>query len=218
MSFKFHLIDEFIDSVDSEYIINYYRDKLTPSLVIGNSNLRDSNDFYIDTDNILDNHLFNIINKIKLKISEYSNLPVDNQELLTLIKYSPGQYFKPHLDAFHEYDEFEIEDALGGQRLKTFIICLKSSQSGGETKFDKLNKSVKLSNGQCIWWNNVDEFGNVYTESLHSGETPIDGDKWILTCWIRERKYYPIGRDFAKQIIEKYSKPILINILENLKK
>lgn len=218
MGFSFRVIDNFIDTCDSDYIIDHYRDKLTPSCVIGDTSLRNSDDFYIDQSEIVDKKLSRIISNIKSKISEYSNLPVDNQELLTLIKYGPGQYFKPHLDAFHDYDEFEIEDALGGQRLKTFIICLKSSQSGGETKFDKLNKSVKLSNGQCIWWDNVDELGNVYTESLHSGETPIDGDKWILTCWIRERKYYPISRDFATEIIEKYSKQILINILQEYKK
>jgi prolyl 4-hydroxylase len=218
MGFTFEIIDNFIDSCDSEYITDHYRDKLTPSCVIGDMSLRNSDDFFIDSHNILDTKLSEIINNIKIKISDFSNLPLENQETLTLIKYSPGQYFKPHLDAFQNYDEFDIEDLLGGQRLKTFIICLKSSVRGGETKFDRIDKSVKLQQGQCIWWENVNELGDIYYDSLHSGETPIEGDKWILTCWIRQRKYYPISRDFAKQIIEKYSKQILINTLENLKK
>lgn len=56
MGFTFEIIDNFIDYCDSEYIIDYYRDKLTPSCVIGDMSLRNSDDFYIDDSEIVDNY------------------------------------------------------------------------------------------------------------------------------------------------------------------
>lgn len=216
MRFEYNIIDNFITSEESDSIINFFSDKLTPSMVIGNSYLRNSDDCYIDIDSISDKIQNRILKKIKNKISDFSQLPIENQELLTIIRYKKGQHFKPHLDAFHDYNEFQIEELLGGQRLKTYIICLQPSLSGGETRFDKLNKTIKLEKNQCIYWPNVDENGNIYTESLHSGIFPEDGEKWILTVWIRENKYYPLDRNVAKQIIENYSKDFLINILKQL--
>ena len=216
MSFEYNIIDNFITTEESDSIINFFSDKLTPSMVIGDSYLRNSDDCYIDLDSISDEKQTKILQNLKNKISEFSELPIENQELLTIIRYRKGQHFKPHLDAFHDYNEFEIEELLGGQRLKTYIICLQPSLSGGETKFDKLNKTIKLEKNQCIYWSNVDENGNIYPESLHSGIDPEDGEKWILTCWIREKKYFAIDRQIVKTIIENYSKEFLINTLKQL--
>lgn len=216
MSFEYKIIDNFITTEESDSIINFFSDKLTPSMVIGDSYLRNSDDCYIDLDSISDEKQTKILQNLKNKISEFSQLPIENQELLTIIRYKKGQHFKPHLDAFHDYNEFEIEELLGGQRLKTYIICLQASSSGGETKFDKLNKTIKLEKNQCIYWSNVDENGNIYPESLHSGIDPEEGEKWILTCWIREKKYFAIDRHIVKTIIENYSKEFLINTLKQL--
>ena len=216
MSFEYKIIDNFITSEESDSIIEFFSDKLTPSMVIGDSYLRNSDDCYIDLDSISDEKQTKILQNLKNKISEFSQLPIENQELLTIIRYKKGQHFKPHLDAFHDYNEFEIEELLGGQRLKTYIICLQPSLSGGETKFDKLNKTIKLEKNQCIYWSNVDENGNIYPESLHSGIDPEEGEKWILTCWIREKKYFAIDRHIVKTIIENYSKEFLINTLKQL--
>jgi prolyl 4-hydroxylase len=216
MSFEYKIIDNFITTEESDSIINFFSDKLSPSMVIGDSYLRNSDDCYIDLDSISDGKLTKVLQNLKNKISEFSELPIENQELLTIIRYKKGQHFKPHLDAFHDYNEFEIEELLGGQRLKTYIICLQPSLSGGETKFDKLNKTIKLEKNQCIYWSNVDENGNIYPESLHSGIDPEEGEKWILTCWIREKKYFAIDRHIVKTIIENYSKEFLINTLKQL--
>lgn len=216
MIFEYKLENDFLSKDESEKIINYFSDKLTPSEVIGNSKLRTSDDCYIDVSEVSDLDVTNILFDIKQKISQISQLPIENQELLTLIKYSPGQEFMPHLDAFSDYNEFEVESVLGGQRFWTFIICLKQCKSGGETTFDKIGKSIRLKSGQCIYWKNVDDESNVIPESLHSGKPPKVGEKWILTCWVRQNKYYALNRNIAKQLIDNYSKEILINTLKEL--
>lgn len=216
MSFEYTIDSNFLDVSSCDKIIEYYSDKLSESKVIGNSELRTSNDCYIDLLNIEDFAVKNIIFDLKDKISQISNLPIENQELLTLIKYSPGQEFKPHFDAFSKESEFYVESVLGGQRLKTFIICLRQCEVGGETSFDKSGISLRLNVGDCIYWNNVDSDLNIFDDSWHSGKPPLVGEKWILTVWIRENKYYPLDRNVAKQIIENYSKDFLINILKQL--
>lgn len=216
MSFTFSIVDNFITKSESNKLIDYYKDKLNKSQVIGDSNLRTSSDCYIDLSEIDDLYLVDILFNIKKKISEISDLPTENQELLTLIKYEPGQEFKPHFDAFFNNEEFEVESVLGGQRFWTFIICLNQCESGGETTFDNIGESLRLKNNQCIYWKNIDEEYNVIPESLHSGKSPKIGEKWILTCWVRQNKYYPLNRSIAKQLINIYSKDILINTLKEL--
>ena len=217
MSFSFKIDSDFIKSDDCQYIIDHYSNKLKKSSVIGNSDLRNSDDFYVDFDNLDDEKSLKIFSDLKNKISNVSQLPIENQELLTIIRYKEGEEFKPHLDAFHNYNDFEIESILGGQRIWTFIICLKEANLGGETTFNKINESIKLKKTECVYWKNVDNNGLVLENSEHSGKPPLSGEKWILTCWVREKKYYPLNRDVVKDIINKYSKEILINTLSNLK-
>ena len=90
---------------------------------------------------------------------------------------------------------FRWKKKLGGQRLKTYIICLKQAEMGGSTGFININKFVTLQTGDLIWWNNVDENGQILSDSLHCGRCPIIGEKWILTCWIRENKYIAVDRN-----------------------
>ena len=72
--------------------------------------------------------------------------------MITVIKYQPGQQFKTHYDSFTEKSQLDIEELIGGQRIWTFIVCLKEATIGGLTHFDNLNESVKLKKGECIFW------------------------------------------------------------------
>jgi prolyl 4-hydroxylase len=217
MKFEYNIIDDFISSENCQSLITYFTPILKPSDVIGDQSLRNSEDFFIDTDAVEDGNIKQILLDLKLKLSKLSGLPIENQELLTIIRYKPGQEFKPHLDAFSE-NELEIESILGGQRKQTYIICLRQSNGGGETHFPKLDKKIILKSGQCINWKNTDDEGTTYTESLHAGLTPKDGEKWIITCWIRESKYFPLGHDFTKNLLNFYSKEYLKGILNEIPK
>lgn len=200
MSFKYYIQNNFVSSEFSEKVINYFSDKLHQSDVLTDveysQRLRTSSDYYIDVNLIQNFEIQSLIVGIQNKISEHSGLPLENQELLTIIRYKPGEEFKPHFDALDTNSEyFQFEKKLGGQRLKTYIICLKQAEMGGFTGFPKINKNELLRPGDCIWWDNVDKFGNIYEDSIHCGRCPIIGEKWILTCWIRENKYIAVNRN-----------------------
>jgi prolyl 4-hydroxylase len=58
-------------------------------------------------------------------------VPVENGELLQVLRYEPGQYYKAHHDYFA--DEFNLKR--GGQRVATMLMYLSDGVEGGETFF-----------------------------------------------------------------------------------
>ena len=216
MSFQYNIISNFLSYDECDSLINYYFDKLKPSQVIGESYLRNSDDYFIDQKEIESDQILHIVNNLKNKFFEISGLSIENQEMLTIIKYQPGQSFKTHYDSFTEKNQLDVQELIGGQRVWTFIVCLKEATSGGLTHFDNLNESVKLKAGECIFWKNIDENGEVFKESLHSGQSPDIGEKWILNCWIRERKHIPIGHQFLSDLMVNFTKEQLIEVLNNI--
>ena len=64
MSFEYKIIDNFITSEESDSIIEFFSDKLTPSMVIGNAYLRNSDDCYIDLDSISDENQIKILQRM----------------------------------------------------------------------------------------------------------------------------------------------------------
>lgn len=215
MSFKFNIIDDFLSPSDCEKLINYYRPKIKSSKVIGDSSLRTSSDSFVDIEQIIDVDVLEIVNKLKSQFSDISQLPVENQELMNIICYKPGEEFKPHFDAFSE-NILDIESLLGGQRVTTFIVCLRTAELGGETIFPNIQKSIKLNTSQLIYWQNTDLSGNIYNESFHAGLTPQSGEKWIMSCWVRERKFLPLGYHFVQELLSKISKEEIKNILKDI--
>lgn len=216
MIFKYNIKPDFLSCVECDDLINHYIDRLTPSQVIGESYLRNSDDCFINQKEIESDQILHIVNNLKNKFSEISGLPVENQEMFTIIRYQPGQKFKTHYDSFTKKSQLDIEELIGGQRIWTFIVCLKEATVGGLTRFDNLNESIKLKKAECIFWKNTDENGDVFKESLHSGLSPESGEKWILNCWIRERKHLPIGHHFLSDLMIKFPKEKLIEVLNNL--
>lgn len=202
MSFTFSIINDFITKSDAETLIDYFQDKLSKSKTLSSSidgeysKLRTSHGCYVSENTITDENIKNKILEVKLKISQHSNLPIENQELLNIIRYSPGEQFHSHFDAFdRNAPYYKTEMRLGGQRLKTYIICLQKADLGGYTGFPKIDKNVLLETGQCIYWDNVDSNKDILIDSLHCGRCPIEGEKWIITCWIRENKYVELNRN-----------------------
>lgn len=214
-TFKYFQQTGFISYTDCDKLIDYFKDKLKSSEVIGDSSLRNSDDFFINHNEITDQSVKNIILELKKKFSDISGLPIRNQELLTIIRYKPGQRFETHYDFFSD-NELELEELVGGQRLFTSIVCLREAVSGGFTRFDNLGVDIKLNTGECIYWNNLDLDGKVFTDSLHSGTSPNEGEKWILSCWIRKDKHIPVGHHFLQKLSKTFSKEQIKEVLKTI--
>lgn len=127
-----------------------------------------------------------IISTIQDCIRLVSGLDISHQEHLHVIRYTDGGEYQPHWDYFHEGDN-RIDK--GGNRMYTFLFYLNDNYKGGETKFTLLDKVVEPKSGKLILWNNLNEDGDRNVMSKHAGLPVEDGEKWIITCWVRERPY-----------------------------
>jgi hypothetical protein len=122
------------------------------------------------------------------RIARMSGTPVSHQEDTTVLRYRPGEVYDDHYDWFNpEVPEFRDEIARRGQREVTALIYLSDGYEGGETEFPELGWSHRGRAGDAIVWRNVRRDGSPDPRALHAGRPPAQGEKWVLSKWIRGR-------------------------------
>lgn len=138
-----------------------------------------------------------VIHAVCQRIAEAIEEPMDQQEILGVLRYRPGQEYKPHSDFLKsdiEGKNPEVERA--GQRIKTFLVYLNEGFEGGETEFSKLGLRLKGRKGDGIMFTNVTSNGEESRLAVHAGRPVISGEKFITTLWIRDKTYtYPKAGD-----------------------
>lgn len=78
------------------------------------------------------------------------------------------------------YHVWHIEHGKGldyGSRAFVFSIYLNDVEEGGETEFLHFSKRVKPKKGRIVIWPSAFPY-------LHRGNSPLSGDKYILTSWM----------------------------------
>ena len=126
------------------------------------------------------------------KAEKYSGLSQKNIEPIQLVRYEPGQYFKPHYDYLdRKIDMYRENIKRNGQRKYTFFVYLTDVPDGvgGETYFPKLKKHFRGSKGDAIFWNNILPNGEEDNRTLHSGTELKKGKKYGLNIWVRNKEY-----------------------------
>ncbi|KAH9305078.1 hypothetical protein KI387_009482, partial [Taxus chinensis] len=138
---------------------------------------------------------YQMIKAIEKRVSVYSQVPVENGELMQILRYEKGEFYKPHHDYFS--DEFNIKR---GQRIATMLMYLSDDLQGGETNFPlagdmECSCGGKMVKGVCVkpkkgdavlfWSMGLD--GSVDPKSIHGGCEVLEGVKWSATKWMRER-------------------------------
>lgn len=113
-------------------------------------------------------------------------------EDLQVVRYFPGQQFKPHLDAF-DPSTFEGRKELAGfggrQRDATLLIYLNKPEAGGATRFERLGLEVAPEPGAALYWKNVDpRSGKIDHRTLHAGLPVESGVKFAVNLWLRGEK------------------------------
>lgn len=123
------------------------------------------------------------------RIANLSHTDRSQGEQLNLLYYQKGQSYKSHYDALvgeHQGIIEQLKD--GGQRQKTVLCYLSDVAQGGETNFPRLPFNYVPQKGAVLMFNNIDEEGKVLKKSYHAGMPIINGDKWVLSKWIRSNK------------------------------
>ncbi|RPH62416.1 MAG: 2OG-Fe(II) oxygenase [Acidobacteria bacterium] len=114
-----------------------------------------------------------------------ANTPV--AEEIQVVRYGPGQEFKPHLDAFdvsgggmQALAQYE-----GRQREATVLIYLSGPEAGGETVFPELGLRIKPVPRTALFWRNVRHDGSIDPRTLHGGAPVQRGVKYAANLWLR---------------------------------
>lgn len=124
-----------------------------------------------------------VIRSINLRIARLSGTQVECGEMLHILRYSPGDEYRAHIDAM---------PGAVNQREATALIYLNDDYSGGETRFTGLGLTVKGRAGDCLVFVNADEAGRPDTRLRHAGLQVQTGVKWLASRWIRQRPFNPM--------------------------
>lgn len=126
-----------------------------------------------------------LIHKLLRRAGLYKKT-IEHCELLQVVRYGPGGFFKPHNDSIeHPYSQHGHSYFVkGGHRDNTLLIALSDDYEGGETVFPEHGARYKLKKGDALLFKNVDRKGKLI--NLHGGDQVRSGTKWIVNLWTHE--------------------------------
>ena len=135
-----------------------------------------------------------VVQSIDRRIADVLARPAEHGERLALLRYAPGQAYAPHCDWIDPSAPGKAQVvASQGQRVSTLLVYLNSEYEAGTTRFVRLGWSFRGEPGDALLWSNVMGDGSVDPRTLHAGEPPTAGQKWLLSKWMRDRPQLPQG-------------------------
>lgn len=131
-----------------------------------------------------------VLEVLRARIGALMGANVMQMEPAMVLHYAPGQYFAPHLDGLDPAQPpLAREIAAKGQRIATVLVYLNDEYDGGHTDFPDLGWRFKGRKGDALWFWNVDRDGLLDRKTRHAGSPPDQGEKWLLSQWIRAPRW-----------------------------
>jgi hypothetical protein len=115
-------------------------------------------------------------------------VPFRHLEPLSVLHYAQGEEITEHFDFVDpEVPDYDRQIASQGQRVVTFLAYLNDDYGGGETEFVELDLRHKGHRGDGLYFVNARADGSADTRTLHAGRPPTNGEKWIVSQFMRNR-------------------------------
>lgn len=124
-----------------------------------------------------------VVQAINACIAEASGTHYGWGEPLHVLRYRPGQQYRPHHDA-HAFGPPEK------RRVATALLYLNDDYEGGETWFPELKIKVRGGTGDLLIFHNLDAEKLPDMRMTHAGLPITSGEKWLATRWIRGADYF----------------------------
>jgi prolyl 4-hydroxylase len=129
-----------------------------------------------------------LVRRIEQRIARLVNWPEENGAGLQILQYGPGAEDQPHYDYFDPAEPGTPTIVKrGGQRVGTLVMYLAEPEKGGGTVFPDVHLEVAPRKGNAVFFSY--ERPHPSTRTLHGGQPVIEGEKWIATKWLRERRF-----------------------------
>jgi len=129
-----------------------------------------------------------LVARIEARVAALVNWPVEQGEGLQVLRYRSGDEYKPH------YDYFDLAHPgtasvlrRGGQRVATLVMYLNTPLRGGATIFPDIALEVMPQRGNAVFFSY--DRPHPDTRTLHGGAPVLDGEKWVATKWLHERRF-----------------------------
>jgi prolyl 4-hydroxylase len=126
-----------------------------------------------------------VVQGVTGRIAVVTGTQAGHAEALYVMRYAPGQQYRPHLDALPN---------LKNQREWTAIAYLNDAFEGGATAFPELGLSLRLGVGDLLVFRNSGPDQQPDVRMRHAGEPVTAGEKWVATRWIRHGPHDPYDR------------------------
>ena len=124
-----------------------------------------------------------VVQAVNRRIATASNTEFGWGEPLHILRYGPGQQYRPHHDA-HAFGPVEK------RRIATALLYLNDAYGGGETNFPELGITVRGGIGDLLIFHNLDRDMMPDARMIHAGLPITSGEKWLATRWIRGSDYF----------------------------
>jgi prolyl 4-hydroxylase len=119
---------------------------------------------------------------INRRLAAFTGTNVDQGEPLHVLRYRPGQEYRPHVD-------WLLDD---NPRILTALVYLNEDYTGGETEFIKTGLKVRGRKGDVLVFRSQGDDGGLDPLSEHAGLPVTSGTKYLASRWIRARKHIEI--------------------------
>lgn len=129
-----------------------------------------------------------LVARIEERIAALLNWPLDHGEGLQVLRYAPGTEYKPHYDYFDPAEPGTLHIVQrGGQRVASLVMYLNTPARGGATVFPDAGLAVAPQGGNAVFFSYPRAHPD--TRTLHGGAPVLEGEKWVATKWLRERRF-----------------------------
>jgi prolyl 4-hydroxylase len=126
------------------------------------------------------------VHALNRRIAALTGTQVAQGESLQVLRYRPGQEYKPHFDAVA---------GEANQRILTVLVYLNEGYRGGETLFVRSGLRFKGKRGDALVFRNALPDGRADALAQHAGLPVVAGEKLLASRWIRaERFVFPPPR------------------------
>jgi prolyl 4-hydroxylase len=189
------VLDDVLDPDECAQLIALARPRLAPSTIVDPGSGKDTVSMARTSEGMFFRLEENdLVARIDRRVSKLMGLPLENGEGLQVLRYPAGAASMPHYDfLMPTNDANRASIARSGQRVATLVMYLNDVEAGGETVFPEAGFGSSPRRGGALWFEYCNAAGQLDPLSLHAGATPVSGEKWIVTKWMRQRRFVPAG-------------------------
>lgn len=185
------IFEHFLTETECAELIALAKNRLAPAEVVSSR----TGDGYVSSARIADMVAFDgaeydLTRRIEARIETLTHWPCDRFQDIQIIRYGVGGEYKPHHDAYNpDMPVFQKILEINGQRLATFLMYLNDCPSSGATAFPRLDGLfVCPQKGNALFFSYPGVGGMPDINCLHAAGPVFEGEKWIATTWLCERR------------------------------